>query len=129
MADLGRNLSKIAVPIFAEQTVADHTVYFTDVVPLNNVDKLSYTITSSGTVDGLFTLEMRDRPAPVIGVWPNQDDGYWKHAEAVTISGAQGNGVKQVDCDSISYLNSAQVRFKMSIQSGGTLGVWVTVKE
>lgn len=119
---------RIAIAIFEEQVVEDNTIYYTDILPLNEYGMINFHITSSGTVDGIFTLETRSRPAPAVGVWANQDDGYWFTRDDVTISGAQGYGDKQNDDIQLANVNSAQVRVKMSIASGGTLGLWTTLK-
>jgi len=119
--------NSVAFPMFTEQVVSDNTTYYTDIQSIDSFDKVNLHITSSGTVDGTFVLQTRSRPAPEVGVWVDQDDGYWFN-ESTTISGAQGNGDKQNDSIHLTNVDSAQLRLKMDIISGGTVGVWATLK-
>lgn len=118
---------RFALAVFDEQVVDNNTTYYTDIISLNEYSILNVNITSSGTVDSVFTLQTRSRPAPTVGVWENQDDGYWFN-ESTTISGAAGNGVKQVDSVNITNVGGVQARLKMDVISGGTLAVHATLK-
>lgn len=118
---------RVSVPIFEEQAVVAGTTYYSDIVSMDIYDSANFHITSSGTVNGTFELQSRSRPAPEVGTWADQDDGYWYH-ENVTISGAQGNGVKQKDSVSVTNFNSSQMRIKMDFTVGGTLAIHTTLK-
>ena len=110
-------------------TPSDSSTVYSDVVHTGERTSAHLHVTSSGTVDGVFTLQSRGLPMPPAGTWADDDDGYWvDEVFDPAFDPADGSADKQSGAIHLAHVAAPLFRVKMVLTVGGTLNVNVTVK-